>query len=131
MIPEVIRIIYGAYIFKHLSLFYSPVFCHYAYDDKQTANDGCIGMLSVNQVSTVITAIKTRKRFSEKPIVAFTNNTVFMIKLVLISCCGLECLDFEESSYKQLMSMSCDKRVQMPGMSPPRAGSWTYCLFTP
>ena len=26
---------------------------------------------------------------------------------------------------------SCDKRVQTPGMSPPRAGAWTYCLFTP
>ena len=25
---------------------------------------------------------------------------------------------------------SCDKRVQTPGMSPPRAGAWTYCLFT-
>ena len=23
-----------------------------------------------------------------------------------------------------------DKRVQTPGMSPPRAGAWTYCLFT-
>ena len=26
---------------------------------------------------------------------------------------------------------ACDKRVQTPGMSPPRAGAWTYCLFTP
>ena len=26
---------------------------------------------------------------------------------------------------------SWDKRVQTPGMSPPRAGAWTYCLFTP
>ena len=25
----------------------------------------------------------------------------------------------------------CYKRVQTPGMSPPRAGAWTYCLFTP
>ena len=25
----------------------------------------------------------------------------------------------------------CYKRVQTPGMSPPRAGSWAYCLFTP
>ena len=25
---------------------------------------------------------------------------------------------------------SCDKRVQTPGMSPPRALAWTYCLFT-
>ena len=25
----------------------------------------------------------------------------------------------------------CNKRVQTPGMSPPRAGAWTYCLFTP
>ena len=24
---------------------------------------------------------------------------------------------------------SCDKRVQTPGMSPPRAEAWTYCLF--
>ena len=24
----------------------------------------------------------------------------------------------------------CYKRVQTPGMSPPRAGAWTYCLFT-
>ena len=28
-------------------------------------------------------------------------------------------------------SESCDKHVQTPGMSPPRAGAWTYCLFTP
>ena len=25
----------------------------------------------------------------------------------------------------------CYKRVQTPGMSPPRAGAWTYYLFTP
>ena len=25
----------------------------------------------------------------------------------------------------------CYKRVQTPGMSPHRAGAWTYCLFTP
>ena len=25
----------------------------------------------------------------------------------------------------------CYKRVQTPGMSPPRAGAWAYCLFTP
>ena len=25
----------------------------------------------------------------------------------------------------------CYKRVQTPGMSLPRAGAWTYCLFTP
>ena len=25
----------------------------------------------------------------------------------------------------------CYKRVQTPGMSPPRAGAWTYCLFAP
>ena len=25
----------------------------------------------------------------------------------------------------------CYKHVQTPGMSPPRAGAWTYCLFTP
>ena len=25
----------------------------------------------------------------------------------------------------------CDKRVHPPGMSLPRAGLWTYCLFTP
>ena len=25
----------------------------------------------------------------------------------------------------------CYKRVQTPGMSPPRASAWTYCLFTP
>ena len=28
-------------------------------------------------------------------------------------------------------SESCDKHVQTPGMSPPRAGAWAYCLFTP
>ena len=25
----------------------------------------------------------------------------------------------------------CYKCVQTPGMSPPRAGAWAYCLFTP
>ena len=51
---------------------------------------------------------KTRKRFSEKPIFAFTNSTVFILDFYifgqpfLFSCFGLGCLDFEESSYNQL-----------------------------
>ena len=35
------------------------------------------------------------------------------------------------SSGTDFQVKSCDKRVQTPGMSPPRAGAWTYCLFTP
>ena len=45
---------------------------------------------------------KTRKRFPEKPVVAFTNNTVFILDFYrFVSCFGLECLEFEESSYRQ------------------------------
>ena len=47
----------------------------------------------------------TTNRFSEKPIVVFTSSTVLIldyISLSLSSCFGLECLDFEESSYSQL-----------------------------
>ena len=61
---------------------------------------------------------QTRKRFSEKPIVAFTNSTVFILyfyniyiydEVGLVSCFGLECLDFDESSYNQLPgSLSSD-----------------------
>ena len=48
----------------------------------------------------------TRKRFSEKPIVAFTNKTVdfyiYIWKACLVYCFGLEYLRFEGSSYIQL-----------------------------
>ena len=49
--------------------------------------------------------------FSEKPIVAFTNSTVFILDFdftkPLVS--GLECLDFEESPCSQLPgSLSAD-----------------------
>ena len=49
-----------------------------------------------------------------------------MTKPILISYFGLQCSHSQLSQVK-----SCDKRVQTPGMSPPRAGAWTYCLFTP
>ena len=32
--------------------------------------------------------------------------------------------------YLQWIDDFCYKRVQTPGMSPPRAGAWAYCLFT-
>ena len=38
----------------------------------------------------------------------------------------LTCIKMETSQVK-----SCDKRVQTPGMSPPRPRAWTFCLFTP
>ena len=50
----------------------------------------------------------TRKRFSEKTIVAFTITTVLILdfyiydQACLVSCFGLEFLDFEDSSYNQL-----------------------------
>ena len=45
----------------------------------------------------------TRKRFSEKPIVAFTNNTVFILdfciydKACSVLCFSLECLDLKKA----------------------------------
>ena len=54
---------------------------------------------------------QTRKGFSEKPKVAFTNSTVYILDFYmyiycyitcLVSYFGLECLNFEESSYSQL-----------------------------
>ena len=50
---------------------------------------------------------KLEKSF-QKPIAAFSNSTDFILDLFLydyvclVSCFGLECLDFEESSYSQL-----------------------------
>ena len=46
----------------------------------------------------------TRKRFSDKPIVAFANRTVFIedfyiyYQACLVLCFGIECLDSEENS---------------------------------
>ena len=54
------------------------------------------------------TILRTRKRFSENTIVAFTKSTVFILdfhiyyQACLVSCFGLECLDFEESLYSHL-----------------------------
>ena len=51
---------------------------------------------------------QTRKKFSEKPIEAFMNSTVFILGFYVYylayyaSCFGLEYQDFEESSYSQL-----------------------------
>ena len=68
----------------------------------------CVGRLLIHRLKSRGT-VSTRKRFSEKPIVLFTNNTVFILDFYvydctcLVPCFGLESLDFEEScSYSQL-----------------------------
>ena len=38
---------------------------------------------------------------------------------------------YKTTFYYYYYDYFCYKRVQTPGMSPPRAGAWTYCLFTP
>ena len=73
-------------------------------------------MVKLSQYEVIVKLLKqTTKRFSEKPIVAFTNSTVFILDFYitksLVSCFDFERLDFEESSYSQLPgSLSADNK---------------------
>ena len=65
----------------------------------------CILYLSLNTDLIVFkNCYKTRKRFSEKLTVAFTIILNFHIYdyACMALCCGLEYLEFEDSSYNQL-----------------------------
>ena len=65
---------------------------------------------------------ETRKKCSDKPIVVFTNSTVFILDFYIYktkpvwSHFGLDCMDFEENSYSHMPgSLNPDYNICMQG----------------